>query len=205
MDDDQVAATAGVPETSVTVGEVHGVRFTVAGEDSPDAEAELLITGLFAHHPPDQRYGGALGRLDEALRGALHGLGRDHLFAGQRGETLLLSAPPASIAARAVLLVGLGELDDWNTEAAAAVAASAMRETLLLGVASVRFAPWLQDGGLTAAATRGTAAAMLAGARRMLEARPRGAPPPILRQWIFAPGLEWRDVTIQELRGAPAA
>ncbi len=205
MDDEQVAGTAGTPQTRVTVSEIHGVLFTVAGEENPDAEAELLITGLFAHHPPHHRFGGALGRLDAALSGALHGLGRDHLFAGRRGETLLLSAPPASIAARAVLLVGLGELGDWNAEAAAAVAASAMRETLLLGVASVRFAPWLQDGGLTPAATRGTAAAMLAGARRVLETRPRGAPPPALRLWIFAPGLEWRDVTIHELRGLPKA
>jgi hypothetical protein len=184
------------------VGVFHDVRFEIQTGSFVTIVAELCIIGLFSRQAAMMYSGGALSDLETALKGALTALRRDSLYRGELGDKMLLSSPPAPISARAILLVGLGEPEAWNPEVAEKAAAIAMLEALRLGVKSAVFAPCLKECGLDSAASAGSSAGVLAGARKALKSRSEEIPKPALRRWIFAEGLEWIDVTLDRLRAA---
>ena len=184
------------------VGVFRDVRFEVQTGSFVTIVAELCIVGLFAQQAAMMYSGGALSDLERVLNGAIAALRKDSLYRGELGDKLLLSSPPPPIRARAILLIGLGARDAWSPEVAEEVAAIAMREALRLGVKSAVFAPCLKECGLDAAASAGTAAGMLNGARKALNSLSPHAPSPALHRWIFAEGLEWVDVTLDQLQAA---
>lgn len=70
------------------------------------------------------------------------------MFNGDRGEMLLLDSPPAAIAARAVLVIGMGDPDDWSPAVTASAVQGAFVAAGIQGAASVAFAPSMLDAGL---------------------------------------------------------
>ena len=182
------------------IGVFDDVSFEVETGSFVTVVAELCIVGLFTRQAAIMWSGGALADLEASLNGAIGALRKDRFYSGELGHKMLLSSPPAPMTARAILLVGLGDPDAWSPDVAEQVTAIAMREALGLGVKSAVFAPCLKDSGLGSAASVGTSAGMLAGARKALKSLPQGAPRPALRRWIFVEGLEWIDFTLDKLR-----
>lgn len=184
------------------VGVFDDVSFEAQAGNFVTIAAELCIVGLFTRQAAAMYSGGALSDLETALNGALSALRKDRFYRGELGDKLLLSSPPPPLAARAILLLGLGEPDAWNSGVAEKAAAIGMLEALHLGVKSAVFAPCLKECGLDSAASTGSAERALAGARKALKSLSANAPRPALRRWIFAEGLEWIDVTFDQLRAA---
>lgn len=176
------------------------VTFEVVTGSFVTIPAELCIVGLFTRQVAIAFTGGALADLEVALNGVLAALRKDGLYTGELGDKMLLSSLPAPMTARAILLVGLGEPDLWSPRIAESVSFVAMLEALRLGVESAVFAPCLQDSGLDSSASMGTSAGMLAGSRKALKSLSLNSSSPALRRWMFAEGLEWIDVTFDQLK-----
>ncbi len=186
------------------VGLFDDVSFEVQAGNFVTIAAELCIVGLFTRQAAAMYSGGALSDLETALNGALSALRKNKLYRGELGDKLLLSSPPPPLAARAILLLGLGEPDAWNSGVAEKAAAIGMLEALHLGVKSAVFAPCLKECGLESTASAGSAERALAGARKALKSVSANAPRPALRRWIFAEGMEWIDITFDQLWAAAA-
>jgi cytosol aminopeptidase family protein len=86
--------------------------------------------------------------LDTALNGIITDIRRSGRFTGHAFETLLLTPPLHAVAAKQVLLVGLGDRRTFTPELMIAVAGVAMREALRLGVTRYAFASDLKDAGI---------------------------------------------------------
>src|SRR5258708_37612639 len=68
-------------------------------------------------------------------------------FAGELGETLLLTPPANSITPKQLLLIGIGEESALSLDKLTLVGGIAARESARLRVANVSFAPALRDQG----------------------------------------------------------
>ena len=85
--------------------------------------------------------------LDKRLGGVIASLRERGEFVGDQLETLLLVPPRGSIAAKALLLVGLGDEDALSLKILEGVGRVALREAARLGVRRVAFAPLIRDQG----------------------------------------------------------
>ncbi|MAW98786.1 MAG: hypothetical protein CMN72_03885 [Sphingomonas sp.] len=193
----------GASHQPVQIGHWHGIEFDVDTRSPLEFPAEFCVIGLFTQQANGRPLSGALHLLDRALTGALEAVRSDGLFHAKEGDTMLLSSLPATIAARAVLLIGLGDADAWTPSVTGVAAAVAMREALRLGMASVFFAPLLQDSGIGPERTAGTAATIFANVLRVLKMHEQDRQEGFsLRRWTFSAGLEWKDITPDLLRDA---
>jgi hypothetical protein len=86
--------------------------------------------------------------LDEALHGAITEIRKSGKFTGHALETLLITPPTGTIAAREVLLIGLGPRRTFNPDLMIAVGRVALREVLRLEVTHFAFASDLKDAGI---------------------------------------------------------
>lgn len=175
------------------IGTRHGVTLLVAVRDAVTAEVDLSCAGVFAHELGAAAPVGGLAHLDAALDHAVTRLRAEGHFTAGEGETLLISRPPPGIAARRVLLVGLGAPEHWSPAVMGRAVALAARTALQLKTGAAAFAPGMLDGGLDPAATAGAAEAMVAGLLRALDAQARLeglglSEPSALTRWIFDVG-----------------
>ncbi|MBI2098808.1 leucyl aminopeptidase [Candidatus Uhrbacteria bacterium] len=93
-------------------------------KDNPlKIKADLLVVGVFAG-PLDKNR--EIRNLDKLLGGALSDEANVSNFCGKNGETLMVGGSAALGAKRAVLL-GLGELNNWNAEALRRAAGSLIK------------------------------------------------------------------------------
>jgi hypothetical protein len=192
-----------------TIGVLHGVSITVAAWDGAMAAVDLSFACMFERELTDAGPAGGLRHLDDALGGALTELRRAGYFRASPMETLLLSRLPATIVARAVMVVGLGDPSTWLPARTAEAAASAIRTAIQHGVASVAFAPGLLDAGLMPSATGDVAGLMLKAVAGALSAQERIiatglAPPHSLRQWVFDVGPAHMDAVTEHFQAALA-
>jgi hypothetical protein len=185
-----------------SIGTYRNVCLQVAAWDSVSAPVDLAISAMFQREMPGTRLGGGLSHLDNALRGAVVTLRQSGIFHGNEGETLMLSAPPAPIKAKAVLLVGAGDPISWTVETAYRTASTAMRTALRLGSASAAFAPSLLDSGLDHIATAGAAEGFMRGCLSALDDHAQTPAASPLRRWVFDAGLAQLDGATAEFRGA---
>jgi hypothetical protein len=89
-----------------------------------------------------------LVHLDKALNGLITEIRRSGKFAGHALETLLITPPKGSISAGKLLLIGLGNRNDFNPDLMKEVGVVSMREALRLGVKHYAFASDVKDGGI---------------------------------------------------------
>ncbi|WP_068467466.1 M17 family peptidase N-terminal domain-containing protein [Candidatus Protochlamydia phocaeensis] len=86
--------------------------------------------------------------VDEALNGLITDLRKSNQFKGQLLETLLITPPSNTIPAEKLLIIGLGNRNDFKPEIMKLVGLTGMREALRLGVSSYSHASDLKDAGI---------------------------------------------------------
>jgi hypothetical protein len=86
--------------------------------------------------------------LDQDLKGRITEIRKSGKFAGHAFETLLLSPPKGMIGGKQLLLIGLGDRNQFRPELMTSVGSVAMREAMKLGVTNFSFASDLKDAGI---------------------------------------------------------
>jgi Cytosol aminopeptidase family, N-terminal domain len=153
-----------------------------------DTNTDLQIFCLF-HSDPSNTLHGSLIEADKKTHGLLTEIRKPGLFAGDLGETIVFAPAPGTLAAKKVLIIGLGDSQTFTLDRMDLVGAIAYREAVRLGVANPFFAPTLLDGGLTGIATGDTAQHVVDGFLRA------AATERILRQHNMSGGVAIQSIT----------
>jgi hypothetical protein len=113
-----------------------------------DTNADLQVICLFRSDPANT-LSGSLADIDQKLGGLLTRIRKGTLFAGTLGETLLIVPAHATLQARRVLLIGIGDRDGFTIDREQLVGSIVFEESALLRVDHPFFAPTVLDGGKT--------------------------------------------------------
>jgi hypothetical protein len=175
------------------IGAAGGVIFDVVAWGPAKADADLSAACMFEHEMGGSGIAGGLLGLDEALGGELTRLRAAGAFRAQEMETLLITAPPPGVTARAVLVIGLGAPETLDADRLRRATRTAMREAIRHGATSMAFAPSVLDAGHTDNSALNMPEVMLDGMLSALRAEydlaAAGlAPPPALRHCTFDVG-----------------
>jgi len=142
--------------TSRVWGTVEDIAFEGA-VDGPSTEATPLQVAcvfeytegdIFTSPPALPAAANGMLHLDGALHGVITDIRRSGQFTGHALETVLITPPTETVAARQVLLIGLGPRGTFNPDLMIAVGRVSMREALRLGVTHFAFASDLKDAGV---------------------------------------------------------
>jgi hypothetical protein len=138
--------------------------------------------------------------LDKLLGGVIASLRERGQFVGNRLETLLISPPPNSIKAKALLLVGLGDEESLSTDVMQEVGTVSLREAARLGYTRVAFAPLIRDQGNSKLPTSDVEIAVLNGVLLAYDTEKRlqkegYAKPYTLEAWEVEAGSAYFDDT----------
>jgi hypothetical protein len=142
--------------TKETLGKVKGVEIEVLVQSPSGQETPLQIVCLFEYTEGDifksppalpKELNGML-HVDEALYGLITELRKTHQFEGHFLETLLIIPPVSTIPAKRLLLIGLGDRNNFKPEMMRMIGVIGMREALRLGVTSYSHASDLKDAGI---------------------------------------------------------
>lgn len=142
--------------TSAILGNVDGIDIE-AMVQGPYAEVTALQVAcvfeytegdIFNSPPALPAAVNGMVHLDHALNGLITGLRKSGRFTGHAFETLLITPPSGTIAAKQLLLIGLGDRNKFSSELMLGVAKVAMPEALRLGISNYAFASDLKDGGI---------------------------------------------------------
>jgi hypothetical protein len=130
-------------------------------------KTDLQIICLFQSLPVNALHG-SLTEIDEKLHGMLPQLRTPNLFNGDLGETILLTPPTGAIAAKKILIIGLGDSSTFTPARMYLVGKIALREANRLGIAHPYFAPTILDGGIATFSTADVAEQVVRGLRDAL-------------------------------------
>ena len=140
---------------STTWGKIDGVDINGMVQGPAAAVADLQVACVFEYTEGDIFNAPALPaqlngmvHLDNALQGIITELRKTGKFTGHGLETLLITPPKGTFAARKLLLIGLGNRDQFTPDLMIGVGATAMREALRLGVTNFSFASDIKDAGI---------------------------------------------------------
>lgn len=180
------------------IGIAHGVTFDVVAWGPAMADVDFSVACMFEHEVGGAPIAGGLLALDQALDGQLARLRASGAFRAQPMETLLITTPPAGMAPRTVLVIGLGEPGLLTSDLLRRATRVAMREAIRHGALSMAFAPSVLDAGHTDNAALDMPEVMLDGmlgalAAEFLLAETGLAGEPLLRHCTFdvgAPRIE---------------
>lgn len=153
------SATQALPAvgTQHRVGQAQGVDVDVLVQ-SPSAQAtplqiicvfEYMEGDIYNSPPALSKELNGLVHVDEALKGLFTELRKSGKFTGRSLETLLLVPPSNTLPAQKLLLIGLGNRNDFKAENMKWVGIVGMREALRLGVESYSHASDLKDAGIS--------------------------------------------------------
>lgn len=141
--------------TKETLGKVEGIEIEVLVQSPSTQETPLQIVCLFEYTENDifnsppalpKELNGML-HVDESLHGLITELRKTNKFEGRALETLLIIPPLNTIPAKKLLLIGLGNRNDFKVELMRMVGVIGMREALRLDVPSYSHASDLKDAG----------------------------------------------------------
>lgn len=139
-------------------GTVDGIQIEGLVQGPTGAVAGLQVACIFEYTEGDIFNDPALPaalngmvHLDEALKGLITEIRRTGRFAGHVNETILITPPAGTIAAKKLLLIGLGDRNTFESSQMTGVGAVAMREALTLGATSLAFASDIKDAGVNSA------------------------------------------------------
>lgn len=151
------AETLPAVGTSEIVGQVDGIQIEALVQ-SPSAQATpLQIVCLFEYTEGDittsppalpKELNGML-HVDEAFHGLITELRKTNKFEGHELETLLIIPPANTVPAKKLLIIGLGNRNNFKPEMMRMVGVIGMREALRMGVASYSHASDLKDAGMS--------------------------------------------------------
>lgn len=143
--------------TSERLGKVDSIDIEATVQSPSGQATPLQVVCLFEYTEGDittsppalpKELNGLL-HVDEALFGLITNLRKSNKFEGHSLETLLIIPPPNSIPAKKLLLIGLGNRNDFKPEMMRMVGVVGMREALRLGVTSYSHASDLKDAGIS--------------------------------------------------------
>ncbi len=97
-----------------------------------DADAQALVLGLFRNVDPS----GASNAIDARLGGTIREFARRRMFSAGLGQVTNLPVAPGALRAEFVVLAGLGDFDDFGTDAQSLVAGNVIRSLARAGVGS---------------------------------------------------------------------
>jgi hypothetical protein len=137
---------AAEPATK-SVAAPHGQTISVEMIGPVTQSTDLQIICVLKHDPAGDKYIEAVDDLNQKLHRILSNLRDRGEFAGELGETLLLTPPANSITPKRLLLIGVGEESALSLDRLTLVGGIAARESARLRAASVSFAPTLRDQG----------------------------------------------------------
>lgn len=190
------------------IGKIHDVTIELAGWDGVGAVADLSVACMFTREVTGNAMTGGLLHLDDRLDGRLSRLRADGIFAAEAMDMIVMDRPPSPIAARALLVVGLGDPEAWTPAVTARAVAGAFEIAAQRQAASVAFAPSLLDAGLDRVA--GAPPAMIGGLAATLE-RAHSlvdvglASVPTVTSWTFDAGAAHLDGAEAAFRQALAS
>lgn len=152
--DTQVKAIA--VGTSKVWGKVDGIMIEGLVQGPSAASTALQVVCVFEYSEGDIYTSppalapplNGMVHLDEALHGQITEIRKTGKFTGHAFETLLISPPPGTIKAGKLLLIGLGDRNQFSPGLMISVGRVAMREALALGVSNFAFASDLKDAGI---------------------------------------------------------
>jgi hypothetical protein len=145
------------------------LKVIVLAQSPAETKTDLQIFCLF-RSSPDNSLHGSLTEINERLHGLLDQLRTPGLFNGDLGETILLRPPAGTVAAKKVLIIGLGNSSSFTPARMYLVGKIALREANRLGIAHPFFAPTILDGGVTTFSTSEVAEQVVRGFRDALAA-----------------------------------
>jgi hypothetical protein len=171
------AAPPAAVGTEAQVGQRDGLTVSVKVQGPSMQQTPLQVAcvfeyvegDIFTSPPALPAAANGMVHLDQALRGLVTDLRKSGKFAGHALETVLITPPKGAIAAKRLLLIGLGDRKTFTPAFMQQVGAVGMREALRLGVTSYSHASDLKDGGV-ASPTSNVADAVLTGAFDALRA-----------------------------------
>jgi hypothetical protein len=170
---------------------------------------ELQTICLFASAPENTLHGSLL-EMNEKLKGLLEQIRQPTLFRGELGETIVIAAPPESLGAKRLLIVGLGDSRVFAPQNMDLVGAIVYRESTRMGVAHPYFAPTILDGGVTRFSTGEIAENFVAGflraarTEKILKSADASAGP-VVHDLTFLAGPSHAADTLQGIERAFAA
>jgi hypothetical protein len=184
------------------------VTLKVRMEGPYTADVPLQVVCYFKYTPAGaQRMSGAPVELDKRLGGVLASLRTRGEFVGDELETLLITPPPGTIKAKALLLVGLGAEANLTLDTMERVGKVSLREAARLGVKAVAFAPLLRDQGNSKLPTGDVEVAVVKGMLLAYDTETRlrkegFAKPFTLEEWWVEAGAAYYDETVAGARKA---
>jgi hypothetical protein len=129
------------------IGSIDGVDFDLVAWGPAQAAVDLSVACMFERElDPGGPQGGLLA-LDRALGGQLTRMRAAGAFRAQAMETLLVTIPPPGVAARAVLVIGMGDPAALDGDLLRRATRVAMREAIRAQAGSMAFAPSVLDAG----------------------------------------------------------
>jgi len=137
------------PKENVFAAKPLGITLSIKMDGPYQEPADLQIICLFKHKEAGDTYQGAAKETDEKLGGILSSLRNRGEFAGETGETFLLTPPKGSIPARRLMVIGLGEEKNLSLDTLRIVGRIAAREAVRLKAKHVAWAPVIRDEGST--------------------------------------------------------
>ncbi|MFI9628074.1 M17 family peptidase N-terminal domain-containing protein [Streptomyces sp. NPDC052042] len=153
------------PPPQRTFTAAHRLPVTVKEIGPSEEAADLQVVTLF-DKASNQRFAGSMVDLDRRLGGFVTKVRDSGQFRANALETLVISPPPGSIAARRLLIIGLGDSGKASLDLMDQVGAVAAREAVRLRAATVAFAPTLRDQSFDTLDTGQVGARVMAGAIR---------------------------------------
>lgn len=139
------------------LGQLDGIDIEVLVQSPSGQAAPLQIVCLFEYTEGDifnsppalPKELNGMFHVDEALYGLITELRKTNKFEGHALETLLIIPPPNTIPAKKLLLIGLGNRNDFKPEMMRMIGVTGMREALRLGVTGYSHASDLKDAGIS--------------------------------------------------------
>jgi cytosol aminopeptidase family protein len=165
------------------------LKVNVLVQSPGETKTDLQIFCLFRSSPTNPLHG-SLIEINEKLHGLLDQLRTPGLFNGDLGETILLTPPAGTVAAKKLLIIGLGDSSSFTPTRMYLVGKIALREADRLGIAHPYFAPTILDGGVTIFSTADVAEQVVRGLRDALAAES------LLRKESSAGPLAVEDFTL---------
>jgi hypothetical protein len=138
------------------------VPIRVLAQSPAETATYLQVICLFRSSPVNTLHG-SLTEANEKLKGLLDRVRKAELFRGELGETLLITPPTGSVSAKRLLIIGLGNSQDFAPQRMQLVGEILYTESNRLGVAQPYFAPTILDGGVSKFTTGEVAEQMIAG------------------------------------------
>jgi hypothetical protein len=138
------------------------IPIRILAQSPADTTTELQAICLFRSSPVNTLHG-SLTEANEKLKGLLERVRKPGLFMGESGETLLITPPKDSLAAKRLLIIGLGDSQTFSPQRMQLVGEILYSEASRLGVAHPYFAPTILDGGVTGFATGDVAEQVIRG------------------------------------------